>query len=244
MIRGPRLCGEKRINPSKRAKKAYRLAKTDKKSAPARQVCRAGAFHRSAPFLYRFRRSAAKPNFSAKRQPLPPPLRRIAAQTGAQRNQRERLFLSEIEKVAASISLAATWRRGRDSNPRVVSHKLISSQPRYDRFDTSPYRPPPGGINADAVFQAPPAVASPARRIGDQAVFSVQTRRTGHLTKLDLFYHAFPHLSRQARQKSAVFLSRRMRSRRFTLIRLCHLPTPAQAFPRLHRSLCPPPPLL
>ena len=30
------------------------------------------------------------------------------------------------------------WRRGRDSNPRVVSHKLISSQPRYDRFDTSP----------------------------------------------------------------------------------------------------------
>ena len=31
------------------------------------------------------------------------------------------------------------WRRGRDSNPRVVSHKLISSQPRYDRFDISPY---------------------------------------------------------------------------------------------------------
>ena len=30
-------------------------------------------------------------------------------------------------------------RRERDSNPRVVSHKLISSQPRYDRFDTSPY---------------------------------------------------------------------------------------------------------
>ena len=29
------------------------------------------------------------------------------------------------------------WRRGRDSNPRVISHKLISSQPRYDRFDTS-----------------------------------------------------------------------------------------------------------
>ena len=126
MIRGPGLCGEKRGNPSKRAKKAYRLAKIDKKSAPARQTCRAGAFHRSAPFLYRFRRSAANPNFSAKRQPSPPPLRRIAAQTGAQRNQRERLFLSEIEKVAASIPLAATWRRGRDSNPRVVSHKLIS----------------------------------------------------------------------------------------------------------------------
>ena len=31
------------------------------------------------------------------------------------------------------------WRRERDSNPRVLSHKLISSQPRYDHFDTSPY---------------------------------------------------------------------------------------------------------
>ncbi len=30
------------------------------------------------------------------------------------------------------------WRRGRDSNPRAISHKLISSQPRYDHFDTSP----------------------------------------------------------------------------------------------------------
>ena len=31
------------------------------------------------------------------------------------------------------------WRSGRDSNPRVVAHKLISSQPRYDRFDTAAY---------------------------------------------------------------------------------------------------------
>ena len=31
------------------------------------------------------------------------------------------------------------WRRGRDSNPRAVARKLISSQPRYDHFDTSPY---------------------------------------------------------------------------------------------------------
>ena len=30
------------------------------------------------------------------------------------------------------------WRSGWDSNPRVVSDKLISSQPRYDRFDTAP----------------------------------------------------------------------------------------------------------
>ena len=31
------------------------------------------------------------------------------------------------------------WRRGRDSNPRGIAPKLISSQPRYDHFDTSPY---------------------------------------------------------------------------------------------------------
>ena len=34
---------------------------------------------------------------------------------------------------------AADWRRGRDSNPCALSRKLISSQPRYDHFDTSPY---------------------------------------------------------------------------------------------------------
>ena len=34
---------------------------------------------------------------------------------------------------------AVFWRSGRDSNPRVVAHKLISSQPRYDRFDTAAY---------------------------------------------------------------------------------------------------------
>ena len=31
-----------------------------------------------------------------------------------------------------------TWRRGWDSNPRAPEDKLISSQPRYDHFDTSP----------------------------------------------------------------------------------------------------------
>ncbi len=31
------------------------------------------------------------------------------------------------------------WRRRWDSNPRAVARKLISSQPRYDHFDTSPY---------------------------------------------------------------------------------------------------------
>lgn len=31
------------------------------------------------------------------------------------------------------------WRRERDSNPRGIAPKLISSQPRYDHFDTLPY---------------------------------------------------------------------------------------------------------
>ena len=30
------------------------------------------------------------------------------------------------------------WRSGWDSNPRAVARKLISSQPRYDHFDTTP----------------------------------------------------------------------------------------------------------
>ncbi len=42
-----------------------------------------------------------------------------------------------IEKSTDRVN-AFFWRRGRDSNPRVLAHKLISSQPRYDRFDTSP----------------------------------------------------------------------------------------------------------
>ena len=50
-----------------------------------------------------------------------------------------------LVKIAGSL-----WRSGRDSNPRVVSHKLISSQPRYDRFDTaahiSPLRNPFGKV--------------------------------------------------------------------------------------------------
>ena len=33
-----------------------------------------------------------------------------------------------------------SWRSGRDSNPRGIAPKLISSQPRYDRFDTAAYK--------------------------------------------------------------------------------------------------------
>ena len=42
-----------------------------------------------------------------------------------------------------------SWRRRWDSNPRGIAAKLISSQSRYDRFDTSAY----------FVFIAPPRKA-------------------------------------------------------------------------------------
>ena len=35
---------------------------------------------------------------------------------------------------------APFWRSGRDSNPRAIARKLISSQPRYDHFDTAAYQ--------------------------------------------------------------------------------------------------------
>ena len=38
-----------------------------------------------------------------------------------------------------AVTSQAFWRSGWDSNPREVSLKLISSQPRYDRFDTAAY---------------------------------------------------------------------------------------------------------
>ena len=37
------------------------------------------------------------------------------------------------------IKLAPTWRKRWDSNPRAREDYLISSQARYDHFDTLPY---------------------------------------------------------------------------------------------------------
>ena len=53
-----------------------------------------------------------------------------------------KIINANIHKMATnkvfSLSVAIfKIRRRWDSNPRVVAHKLISSQPRYDRFDTS-----------------------------------------------------------------------------------------------------------
>ena len=39
---------------------------------------------------------------------------------------------------------APFWRSGWDSNPRAIARKLISSQPRYDHFDTAAFRRFPG----------------------------------------------------------------------------------------------------
>ena len=45
-----------------------------------------------------------------------------------------------LKKVAANVMpSAATWRSGWDSNPRGSYPKLISSQPRYDHFDTAAF---------------------------------------------------------------------------------------------------------
>ena len=37
------------------------------------------------------------------------------------------------------FNLGFYWQRGQDSNLREIALKLISSQPRYDHFDTSPF---------------------------------------------------------------------------------------------------------
>jgi hypothetical protein len=68
-----------------------------------------------------------------------------------QRNERETTFRKKV--AASEMQLATTiWRRGWDSNPRTLAGHLISSQGRYDRFDTSPYSIfIPGGFDSGAV---------------------------------------------------------------------------------------------
>ena len=46
--------------------------------------------------------------------------------------KRSRFSIKKFEKQPRF-----TWRSGRDSNPRGIAPKLISSQPRYDHFDTA-----------------------------------------------------------------------------------------------------------
>ena len=50
-------------------------------------------------------------------------------------------FNNEIKWAALARSTTHfIWRRERDSNPRGIAPKLISSQHRYDRFDISAYQ--------------------------------------------------------------------------------------------------------
>ena len=49
------------------------------------------------------------------------------------------LLCKAIKKQPAGRSGRLFWRSGRDSNPRAIARKLISSQPRYDHFDTAAY---------------------------------------------------------------------------------------------------------
>ena len=56
-------------------------------------------------------------------------------------------IISSAIRKGTHFGCLCDWRRGWDSNPRVVAHKLISSQPRYDRFDTSPQGVPKRSIS-------------------------------------------------------------------------------------------------
>ena len=71
-----------------------------------------------------------------------PPSRRISPnEVGFHRRRRfhppARVDL--VEKSTDKVD-AFFWRRRWDSNPRAVARKLISSQPRYDHFDTAAYQ--------------------------------------------------------------------------------------------------------
>ena len=48
------------------------------------------------------------------------------------------IIVQKSKKAPSFEDASRFWRRERDSNPRVLAHKLISSQPRYDHFDISP----------------------------------------------------------------------------------------------------------
>ena len=51
---------------------------------------------------------------------------------------------NSTKKELKSTISTPKWRRGRDSSLREIAHKLISNQPRYDRFDTSSFIYPYG----------------------------------------------------------------------------------------------------
>ena len=54
----------------------------------------------------------------------------------AERERGKRHEVSETQYAFQTLR-AVIWRSGWDSNPRAIARKLISSQPRYDHFDTA-----------------------------------------------------------------------------------------------------------
>ena len=59
--------------------------------------------------------------------------------TPFQRENRKIQGAGQKRKVQQTLEFTGLfWRRGWDSNPCAIARKLISSQPRYDHFDTSP----------------------------------------------------------------------------------------------------------
>ena len=59
--------------------------------------------------------------------------------TPFQRENRKIQGVGQKRKVQQTLEFTGLfWRRGWDSNPCAIARKLISSQPRYDHFDTSP----------------------------------------------------------------------------------------------------------
>ena len=53
------------------------------------------------------------------------------------------VYKRQVKENCSILLPLSIWRSGWDSNPRAgVTDKLISSQPRYDHFDTAPYDVP------------------------------------------------------------------------------------------------------
>ena len=72
----------------------------------------------------------------------------ITFQKSTSEKSEEWIVKSEKVKIDKPLSrFVDFWRSGWDSNPRAVARKLISSQPRYDHFDTAAYQPLHYSIN-------------------------------------------------------------------------------------------------
>ena len=89
-----------------------------------------------------------------------------------------------IEKPAAGVMTpAAGWRSGWDSNPRALADNLISSQARYDHFDTAPcggavLPEPAGPLRGAAGILAHYAIIRPGLQVLSR-FFPKKRRRTG-----------------------------------------------------------------